>query len=361
MKIHAFISIGLLILSSCTSEEPEKEVEKASERAYKMGFSTWSYGPTEPERQDTYSFVQTNGDIYSEQVDDRIPWKAWMNNTELPEEFVSDINFRVSKKRDNISLVLSVSPLNSGRNDLIADWDGTSIDYSQINDQKIADAYFEHVQYLVERLQPDYLVAAMEVNDLLTNVPAQWADFQSLMSNVRNRLTQKFPTLKITESITLHNFFEPQVADPEAYVQQVADHINQLDFVAVSFYPFFKGQHTASEFQKAFDFLHAQVQPPIAFVETNHLAEDLVVPAFNTNITSTPSEQKAYLEVLLTNAEKQNYEFAIWWAHRDYDALWETFPDAVKDLGQVWRDTGLLDEDGNERPAYSVWQSAFTD
>ena len=43
----------------------------------------------------------------------------------------------------------------------------------------------------------------------------------------------------------------------------------------------------------------------------------------------------------------------------DFDALWQTFPDEVKAIGQIWRDTGLLDEDGNERPAFTVWQAHF--
>jgi hypothetical protein len=51
----------------------------------------------------------------------------------------------------------------------------------------------------------------------------------------------------------------------------------------------------------------------------------------------------------------KDYEFIIWWAHRDFDALWETFPPELRDLGQLWRDTGLLDESGNERQAFLLW------
>jgi|GEM_PF-5079682 len=39
--------------------------------------------------------------------------------------------------------------------------------------------------------------------------------------------------------------------------------------------------------------------------------------------------------------------------------IWETFPDNVKDLGRVWRDTGLLDEEGRRRLSYTTWQKAF--
>jgi len=57
----------------------------------------------------------------------------------------------------------------------------------------------------------------------------------------------------------------------------------------------------------------------------------------------------------LSNAHRQDYEFVIWWTHRDYDELWKTFPPELKDLGSLWKDTGILDENGNLRPAYKTW------
>jgi hypothetical protein len=61
----------------------------------------------------------------------------------------------------------------------------------------------------------------------------------------------------------------------------------------------------------------------------------------------------------LINANKENYEFVIWWAYRDYDALWKTFPAEIKDLGQIWRDTGLKDEAGEDRKSMKVWREIF--
>lgn len=347
----------MLFLCNCSDDESvNKEV---ADRGFKMGFSTWPFGPTIQDKEETYSFVQSNGDIYSEQVDDRIPWNAWINDLDLPTDFIEDIDYRVSKIDDDLTLVLSISPLNTSRNDLIEDWDNNIINYDVLNDRIIEDAYFKHVEYLVTRFNPDYLVSAMEINDLLINSPTKWEEFQVLTSNVRFRLKMRFPSLLISESITLHNYFQPQVDNPSEYIQEVSNYLGQLDFTAVSFYPFFKNQHTKEEYQQAFDFLHEQTNKPIAFIETNHLSEDLIIPSFNTNITGSITEQKEYLESLISNAETTEYEFIIWWAHRDYDALWETFPEEVKDIGQVWRDTGLLDENGAERPAYSVWLNAL--
>ncbi|UXP34008.1 glycosyl hydrolase 53 family protein [Reichenbachiella agarivorans] len=359
MRDKTIFILLTLFLFNCSNNEPEPSLDMDEGRKFKMGFSTWVFGPTEQDRNETYSFIQSNGDIYSEQVDDRIPWNSWINDLELPIDFVQSIDDRVNMIDKNLSLVLSISPLNTSRNDLKEDWDGLPIEYNSINELKIEDAYFKHVEYLVGRFNPKYLVSAMEPNDLLINSTAKWADFKLLASNVRSRLKTRFPSLLISESITLHNYFQPQVDNPSDYIQEVSDYSEEFDFIAISFYPFFKNLQTIEEYQEAFDFLHNQFNKPIAFVETSHLSGDLVIPNLNTNITGSLTRQKEYLETLVSNAHTNNYEFIIWWAHRDYDALWETFPDEVKDIGQVWRDTGLLDEDGVERPAFSVWTNEF--
>ncbi|MCH2233168.1 MAG: hypothetical protein MK078_02860 [Crocinitomicaceae bacterium] len=133
-----------------------------------------------------------------------------------------------------------------------------------------------------------------------------------------------------------------------------------MDFAAVSFYPFFIGQHSHRDFQKEFDFLHSNVTVPIGFSETTHLANDLEIASFELYIKSSEKEQNDYLESLLINVDKNSYEFVIWWSHRDFDKLWETFPDDVKDVGKLWKDTGLLDENGNSRPAFETWKETFS-
>jgi len=360
--------VVVLLFVQCKDEEEENDqvvdsvcvdnenLNAISERNFGMGFGTWLYAPTVEAREETYDYVYANGDIYLEHMDAGIPWQAWIDNTTLPQSFVDEVDFKVSKRPTDRQLVLSVSVLNSGRDDLKESWDGVPLPYDSINNPMIEDAYFQHVKYLVERLDPDYLIASIESNDFLVNSPEKWDAFKALMANVRFRLKEEFPELPLSESITLHNYYEVQVEEPAALVAEVSQLISEMDFAAISFYPFFKNLTDAADFQEAFDFLHGEVDLPIAFVETNHLAEDLLIPALNVDIPGDPCGQKTYLESLLLNAHDQNYAFVIWWAHRDYDALWETFPEEVRDLGRIWRDTGVLDEDGNARPAAQTWQ-----
>lgn len=357
MKSKLFITLLMIFLTSCSEDEPILQVE--TERDFKMGFTTWSYGPTLDDVNNTYAFIANNADIYAEHIDNNIPWSAWINDQALPVEFTNEITGRVNRKIPGKELLLSVSLLTSGRDELASDVDGTTPSYANIDDAAIRDAYFKHINYLVTEFEPDYLVIAIEVNELRLRSPEKWDSYKSLISDVKSRVKQSYPDLRISESISLHNLYEPEVANPGAYIEEIINHVNQNDFVAISFYPFLKNLSSKSDFQEVFDFLQANVTQPIAIVETAHIAENLVIPNLNVSIDGNENEQNDYLETLIENAIDQDYEFMIWWAHRDYDALWETFPEEVKDLGQIWRDTGLLNETGAERSAFSTWSASF--
>ncbi|NNK18983.1 MAG: hypothetical protein HKP49_07495 [Maribacter sp.] len=322
-----------------------------------MGFTTWSFGPTVQDVNNTYAFIENNSDIYTEHIDNKIPWNSWMNNSALPAEFTNEIAGRADKKIEDKLLLLSVSLFNSNRDELAEDFDGTIPAYTNLNDIEIEDAYFRHIDYLVSQLRPDFLVIVIEVNEFRLRAESKWEAYKILIGNVKARIAQVYPDLPISESISLHNLYDSDVPNPTEYIDETVEYMNQMDFVAISFYPFLKNLNSQNDFQQAFDFLHSNISKPIAFVETSHIAEDLIVPNLNLSLSGDEIEQNIYLETLMENAAERNYEFVIWWAHRDYDALWETFPAEVKDIGQLWRDSGLIDEDGNERLSKTTWDN----
>jgi len=367
-KIKLLYIFILTFLISCNNDDgsipddncaTQNYFSEYTSRNFDMGFTTWSFGPNLQDVDDTYRFIENNADIYAEHIDYKIPWDAWINDLPLPTEFTNEIAGRVLRKITSNKLLLSVGLLNLERSDLAEDFDGTVPNYTNLNDIKIEDAYFKHVRFLIDAFTPDYLVIAIEVNELKLKSESKWQAYKLLMQNVKSSVKQLYPNLKIAESISLQNLYEPDVSNPNEYINDVVNYMNQMDFVAISYYPFLKGQTSKPEFQQTFDFLHSKINKPIAFVETGTIAEDLSVPNFNLFIEGNVCGQNDYLETLLTNAQIQNYEFVIWWAHRDFDALWQTFPEEVKDLGKLWRDTGLLDENNNKRLSYTTWKNAL--
>jgi len=357
ITLLSFILITLLF-SRCKEDTTAEDTffSNVTSRSFHMGFSTWPYAPSTESVNNTYEFINNHADIYSEHIDLSIPWNAWINDLDLPQAFVNDIENRKSKRLPNKTLSVSVSLLNSLRTNIATDYDGSTPQFTSLADQHIEDAYFKHLEYIAEQLVPDYFIIAIEANELLINAPEKWDEYKVLMRNVRMRIKSRFPDLMISESVTLHNLYETVANINTA---DVFNYITNLDFISISFYPFFKGLNSKDGFQEALDYLHNRTNKPIAFVETAHLSEDLAVDSFNLFIAGKEVEQKAYLETLLSNAQIENYLYIIWWAHRDYNELWDTFPDDVKDLGKLWISTGIVNEDGQEKEAFSSWQAAF--
>ncbi len=354
------LTIVIIQLMGCKKEQVTDTgfFSNYDQRDFRMGFTTWPYARTIDAVDSTYLFINDHADIYSEHLDYRIPWKAWMNDLPLPADYVNNIQSRANRKIIGKKLLLSVSLLNTERNDLALDYDDTRPDYIHMNDKPIEDAYFKHVNYLVENLDPDYLVIAVEVNNLLTAGDNKWDEYKALIGNVKTRIKQEYPGLKISESVMLHEMLKPETGQQQ-YLAELFNYIDQMDFASISYYPFSNNYHTKAEFQTAFDLINQHVNVPIAFVETAHIAQNLVVPALQVNIPGSEAEQQLYLETLCNNAQEHDYEFIIWWGHRDYTALWQTLPDYIKDLAMFWLHTGIVRDDGSQRAAYHSWQSVY--
>ncbi|MAE84042.1 MAG: hypothetical protein CMB80_14970 [Flammeovirgaceae bacterium] len=337
-----------------TCYEPSDTIIIAN-RTFSMGFSTWSYGPSSEAADNTYEFLGANGDIYSEQFDDHIPWFGLFDGRPMPEPAVEDLDNRKGHLLSNKELIVSISLFNPERNNLITAYNDQTPEYSKISDQLIEDAYFNYMSFLLDAFPNlKYVVMAMEINEFYLNQPDQWEDYKVLAANIRSRLKSKYPEVLLSESITLHNL---STSTNRAYIDEIIAHVNQLDFVAISYYPFLHGALDDTQIQQDFDFLHARITKPIAFVETGQIAETLEVP--EVTLEADECTQKDYVQLLLSNANTHNYEFVIWWTHKDYDELYETFPEEVKPLGRIWRDAGLINEADQERPGFKEWKTVF--
>ena len=361
--IKLFAILFLLFIAACSDKQvntPEDEFfSEYPTRNFMMGFTTWPYDKSVESVDSTYEFIDNYSDVYTEHMDYRIPWHAWINNETLPVQFINEVNGKVARKIQGKKLLLSVSLLNTARNDLALDYDDNIPEYNRMSDKKIEDAYYKHIEYLLSKFSPDYLVIVIEANLLHKGAADKWNDYKLLIKNVKRRIREKYPLLPISESFSLNYLYDIKLAQNDSLLNDMANYMNTSDFIAISFYPFLRNLHTKGEFQSLFDFLHAMAKKKIAFVETSTIAEHLTVPNLAIDILSNETEQNDYLETLLLNAQKQNYEFIIWWCYRDFDALWEQFPSDMKDLGKIWRDTGILNENGEKRLSFFTWDLVY--
>lgn len=66
------------------------------------------------------------------------------------------------------------------------------------------------------------------------------------------------------------------------------------------------------------------------------------------------------MRFLLQQCSRLGAEFVVWFFSMDYDAFWNRVKaSGMDELFMIWKDTGMIDEAGNEREALRVWDRWF--
>jgi hypothetical protein len=335
-------------------------------RAFLMGFTSWPYGATEDAVRNTYAFIGAHADVVVEHLDDGVPWTESLRDEPWPKWFEKKMDSRRKLRPAGTKLLLSLTPLNMGRNGL-AECSGegsrpplpAELKGKAFGDRQLTAAYANYCRRMVEFFRPDYLLTGIESNELLNNQPDQWIGYVAMSRSAQRRLREAFPGLPVSESVTLHKLLERQNPDLEDYRARIREFVEGHDFLGVSFYPLFVGAHREEEFAAALDYLAVFSDKQVAITETGHPAQRVSIRSFQLEFPSDSGEQDTYVQVLLSKAQARRFLLVTYWTARDFDALWQVFPDSVKDLGAIWRDTGLLDESGRARPASITWKGWY--
>jgi len=175
-----------------------------------------------------------------------------------------------------------------------------------------------------------------------------------LHQHVYRELKKEHPNLPIFASYTLHNLIKHKGEMLKASQELMAFN----DYAAISFYPFLTSETAESAFkwmQESFD----SFEKPYAMVETNDTAERTEFPKSKIILNGSPEKQAAYVRSLLELAQRRRFEFVVLFIHQDYDKLWDAIKASAPELFIAWRDCGLIDEAGRERPAFQVWREFY--
>jgi hypothetical protein len=348
---------ALVLLCSLGSSAQGSAVAPPAQQArhFRMGFTGFPHDISVEAVEQTRQFVRSNADLITHHIEG-VPWAEALQDAPFPKEVVSDHEFKRSMKPPGAKVYLAVSP---GRGDLkLPDRGATPLPPElrgkPYDDPLVKRAFLAYCRRCIDFFKPDYMAIGIEVNEIFSAGADKWRAYAELHRYVYAELKREHPSLPIFASFTLHNMIKDRGPMLAAWEESMPFN----DFVAVSFYPFLAGEPA----EKAFAWLTEKFDrfgKPYAMVETNEAGERLVLPQSKFVIGGTPEKQAAYLRTLLTLAERQRFEFVVLFIHRDYDALWEKIKATAPELFMAWRDCGLVDEQGNARPAYAVWRQYF--
>lgn len=361
--IVAALLLALITLACSGDDESVSE-----KRAFAMGFSPWLYEATLEAQDWVYGKLASEGDIISHHMEEGVPWPESYSGSAFSASYQSEIKSRLDRRVAGQKVLLSISPLNGGRNGMAlyrgsginetlpSPWDGYALDSTEVK-----TAYLNYAKRMIQYFTPDYLVIGVEVNLLIRNNKALWPAYVNLHKHVYAGVKADYPSLPVSVSVFCVPYF-PEWSSDDNLTDQVnglADIEPHVDYLSFSVHPFMSALLAESFPADYLARLFAVTTKPVAISESSYPAQvwSTTGPPVLT-FNGSQEKQERFLSLMLEEAQKAKAYYVIWFSIRDYDTLWsETLGSSETAL--VWRDTGLYDEAGSARSARAAWMSWF--
>ena len=335
-------------------------------RAFRMGFTPFPYDTTLEAINVVKGFLHRNADVISIHLEG-VPWLEAHTGEPFHPKLMGDWQRHMEATPSKGKVYLSLSPLNNGRSG-IAGYRAAEENLplpepfvgKTLDDPVVVNAYLNYCRRAIRYFRPDFMTIGIEVNELFHNNRSNWQAYTVLHRQVYERLKTEDPNLPVCVTFTLHNMLNPDWRDRKQMLSAMKDLMTHSDLVAVSFYPFMamlgnRMDDCLSWLRQEFD----EFKKPYVFSESGQPAEPVALKSLGFTIPATQESQRHALEKLLVFCGRHQVEFLIWYLPRDYDGLWDKIRGEAPEFFCVWRDCGLLDGEGRERPAYRLWRTHF--
>ena len=364
--------------------------------------------------------VTTEGDIVALQFDSGVPWVEALNDdfSSPTAPYSASLLAVWQGNRDKIpagkKLVVSINASGVPRDTLAPYWGyGEGFRYSnsfdrtptgvwadsddrvlpypwnayQFDNPAVMTAYLNYCRRVIDFFHPDYLVTAIEVTATLNPDPVAFYKLLQLQRYVYTSLKAMpaYASTKILVSFSATTFmlddygvpfkFEDQPeGERELQLQGFYDMLPYMDMSALSLYPHYGRYNAGRTFASTYDSLFSVIQQsgkPFAVTESGFPGQYFDI--FGLPFLASPEAQDRYLKLLFTELDRAPAppDFIINFEVRDGDLAWleeqysanndPTFflnPQFVE-FSKYFRDLGIYDVYGNERPATETWRAEY--
>ncbi len=343
-------------------------------RPFLLGFTAFPFEASSTGVDEAFRIIRENGDLVTLHNDNGLPWLEALASDgngidSYPEAWRQDWQGKKDQVPPGHKLMVAITPIAISRDQLAPYNDGSGPqalatlgppwDQADFSQPEVVEAYTHHAMNTVVFFRPDFLLVGIEANLLLKQSPELWPSYVALQQQVYASLKARWPSLTVLLSFSAFEMLEGLTESDSAAQRQALRQVEPLtDLFAMSLYPFITALLTDPIPEDLFTRLAELSDLPYAIAETGYYSEFREFDFGNGStltVEGTEAKQQAWIERLLREAEKRQYRFVVNFIGRDYEALCAQVQCA--DVDRLWEAAGLVDEDGADKPALSVWRS----
>ncbi len=348
------LALLALAVAACQEREapvagfnPLPRVESGPPRAYRLGFSALPAHLTDTAYLQAFDLAANFGEVLLLQ---RPPsWADFLPGA-VPSQQLRDTTLteRAAIAERGLSLLLALDPFDPRARGRLAGLP-PGFDGQDLSNPALRQAFVAEAKYIALNYRPAYLALGTEVNAAFERDPAAYqafvASYREAYDVVKTASpeTLVFVSFQYEQLLGLIPWETPHVPRWEL----LDDFAGKLDLFAITSYPSFAFSVARKVPPGHYSQIREHSALPIAFVAAGYAS----APGREGLNSSTPAEQRRFLQRLFRDADELGAELVVWFAGRDPAFATEPPFDLLASIG-------LRSADDEPKEAWPAWEEA---
>lgn len=348
------LSLVALIAAGCRTEQtagpsfPKRtKTEAGDPRAYRLGFSDTPWALTDQATRQTYDLTANYGEVILVQ---RPPsWADFVPGARLTDATRDQaMALRDATKSRDLQVAIVLDPFDPAARDrlqkLPANYAG-----KDLSNGDLKHAFVQEAVFLAKNLRPAYLVLGNEVNATFERNPGTYLSFVVAYKEAYDAVKTVAPETKVLPSFQYEEMLGviPDLPPHPPRWQLLKDYEGKMDLVGLTTYPSFAFNVARKVPPTYYTVLREQTGLPIAFLSAGYASG----PGRDNLNSSTPAEQRRFLQRLFEDADALGSPLVVWFAARDLSFATAPPYDLLASLG-------LRDIGDRAKESWPLWEAA---
>lgn len=348
------LTLVALLASACRAQQTggttfvtRTRAEAGEARSYYLGFSNVPWALTEQATRQTYDLAAHYGEVILVQ---RTPtWADFMPGAH-PSATTREqlMAIRDATRGRGLLVAVVIDPFDPTARDRLQRLPASHAG-KDFASPELRHAFVQEAVFIAKTLRPAYLGLGSEVNATFERSPGAHVAFVAAYREAYDAVKAASPETRVFPSFQYEELLGviPNLPPHPPRWQLLKEYEGKMDVFGITTYPSFAYNVARKVPPTYYSAIREQTPLPIAFISVGYASG----PSRDNLNTSTPPEQRRFLQRLLEEASLLGSPLVVWFAERDLSFATAPPYDLLASLG-------LRDIGDRPKESWSVWEAA---